>query len=203
VRLIGMMDSPYVRRVAISLKHLGIPFDHRPLSVFRDFEAFRQINPLVKAPTLVCDDGEVLVESTLILEYVETLAPNKSLMPTDQRRRQSALRLTGIALMACEKTVQMAYERNLRPPEKRHQPWLERVGLQLTAAYDLLEAASGKAGPWLVDSRLTQADITVAVAWRFTNFIIPDAIDAGRYPALTTFSERAEQLPEFLSMPLE
>ena len=68
MRLIGMLDSPYVRRVAISLKLLGLPFEHRSISVFRQFGEFAAINPVVKAPTLVCDDGEVLMDSTLMLE---------------------------------------------------------------------------------------------------------------------------------------
>ena len=68
MQLIGMLDSPYVRRVAISLQLLGLDFEHRPISVFRTFDQFRQINPVVKAPTLVCDDGTVLMDSTLIPE---------------------------------------------------------------------------------------------------------------------------------------
>ena len=68
MQLIGMLDSPYVRRVAISLKLLGLPFEHRSISVFRQFAEFASINPVVKAPTLVCDDGEVLMDSTLMLE---------------------------------------------------------------------------------------------------------------------------------------
>src|SRR5207248_4627636 len=70
--LVGMLDSPYVRRCAISMKLMGVPFDHRSLSVFRTFEQFRAINPVVKAPTLVCSDGAVLMDSTLILDYVES-----------------------------------------------------------------------------------------------------------------------------------
>ncbi len=82
MKLIGMLDSPYVRRVAISAKCLGIDLEHQPVSVFRHFEQFQQINPVVKAPTLVLDDGEVLIDSTLIIEYLEALAgPGKSLMP--------------------------------------------------------------------------------------------------------------------------
>ena len=119
MQLIGMLDSPYVRRVAISLRLLGIPFEHRSISVFSTFEQFRKINPVVKAPSLVCDDGEVLMDSTLILEYAEALAAsNRSLMPTNLAERQHALRAIGLALAACEKTVQIVYERNLRPPEK-------------------------------------------------------------------------------------
>ncbi|MEL6249260.1 MAG: glutathione S-transferase N-terminal domain-containing protein [Cyanobacteria bacterium J06627_15] len=83
MQLIGMLDSPYVRRVAISLKRLNIPFEHQSVSVFRQVEDFSQINPLIRAPSLVCDDGTVLADSTLILEYVEQLAgPDQSLMPS-------------------------------------------------------------------------------------------------------------------------
>ena len=69
MKLIGMLDSPYVRRVAISLQMLGLPFEHQSVSVFRGFAQFQQINPVVKAPTFVSDHGEVLMDSTLILEY--------------------------------------------------------------------------------------------------------------------------------------
>ena len=72
--LVGMLDSPYVRRVAISMKLMQIAFEHQPLSVFRTFDQFRAINPVVKAPTLVCDDGAVLMDSTLILDYLEVRA---------------------------------------------------------------------------------------------------------------------------------
>ena len=81
MKLIGMLDSPYVRRVAISLQLLGLPFEHRSLSVFRTFDQFREINPVVKAPTVVFDDGEILMDSTLILEYAEALARPCSLLP--------------------------------------------------------------------------------------------------------------------------
>ena len=65
--LIGMLDSPYVRRVAICMKVLGIDFEHRPLSVFADFETLVKINPAVKVPTLITQDNQVLMDSTLII----------------------------------------------------------------------------------------------------------------------------------------
>ena len=103
MQLIGMLDSPYVRRVAISLQHLGVPFEHRSVSVFRGFDQFRQINPVVKAPTLVCDDGTVLMDSTLIIDYAEGLAaPGSSLLPAAGPRRLRALHRIGLALAACE-----------------------------------------------------------------------------------------------------
>ena len=69
--LIGMLDSPYVRRVAVSLRLMGVPHEHRQLSVFRTWDDFHAVNPVVKAPSFVCDDGTVLMDSTLILDYLE------------------------------------------------------------------------------------------------------------------------------------
>ena len=104
MQLIGMLDSPYVRRVAISMKLMGLPFEHKPVSVFRHFDQFRQINPLVKAPTLVCDDGEILMDSTLILDYLDTLVTaDRSLMPSEPFARRHALQNIGVALVAFEK----------------------------------------------------------------------------------------------------
>ena len=134
MKLIGMLDSPYVRRVAISLQLLGLKFEHQSLSVFRGFTEFQRINPVVKAPTFLCDDGEVLMDSTLILEYVQALARPRSLMPAGIKELQRELCLIGLALAATEKSVQIVYERGLRPPEKVHEPWHSRrepiVGLR-------------------------------------------------------------------------
>jgi glutathione S-transferase len=201
VKLIGMLDSPYVRRVAISLQLLGLRFEHEPLSVFRTFPEFRRINPVVKAPTLVCDDGEVLMESTLILEYAEMLARPRTLMPAALPELQHALRLTGLALAACEKAIQIVYERGLRPPEKLHQPWVDRVTDQLLAAFGALEEELvGRPLP-VTSAAITQADVSVAIAWHFTQQMLPEVVPAARYPALIAFSNAAEALSEFRAAP--
>ena len=196
MQLIGMLDSPYVRRVAIALKRLDIPFEHQSLSVFRDFNAFSQINPIVKAPTLVTDDEIVLVDSTLILQYLDGISAT-SLMP--KIAQPQALRLTGLGLMACDKTVQIIYERTLRPREKQHQPWLKRVTTQLQATYGQLEQLADA----LTCNPLMQPDITVAVAWRFTQLYTADVITPENCPKLAAFSTKAEKLPEFVSTPVE
>ncbi|HEX6706913.1 MAG TPA: glutathione S-transferase [Albitalea sp.] len=202
MQLIGMLDSPYVRRVAVSLRRMGLPFEHRSISVFRTFTEFQAINPVVKAPSLVCDDGEVLMDSTLILDYAEALAgPERSLMPRAIGERQQALRQIGLALAACEKTVQIVYEHELRPSEKRHQPWLDRVQGQLAAAYGALEAQLQRHPRVAESATLDQAGISAAVAWSFTQMILPGQADPAAHPALHAFTERAEQLPEFLAFP--
>ena len=201
MKLIGMLDSPYVRRVAISLKLLGLPFEHEALSVFRTFEAFRRINPAVKAPTLVCDDGEVLMDSTLILEYAEALARPRTLMPSDPKALQHELRLIGLALAATEKSVQIYYERDLRPPEKQHAPWLERITGQLGAAYGALEQEISR-HPLAVDAaRMRQSGVTTAVAWCFTQGTIPGVLSPEDYPNLAVHSAAAERLPAFRAAP--
>lgn len=91
----------------------------------------------------------------------------------------------------------------MRPAEKQYQPWLDRVKQQLITAYDLLESAAAQRNPWLIAKQPMQPDITICVAWRFTQFVIPDVIDRTNYPALSDLSEYAEALPEFLSTPLE
>ncbi|ABC21788.1 glutathione S-transferase family protein [Rhodospirillum rubrum] len=202
MRLIGMMDSPYVRRLAVSLRLLDLPFTHEPLSVFRDFEAFARVNPVVKAPTLVTDEGVVLMDSTLILEYVERLvAPGLRLAPEDLGAYAQAQKVIGLALAAAEKAVQIVYERMLRPEAIRHQPWIDRVQGQMAQALALLEAEIGPQGAWLFGERPLQADITTAVVWRFVREMLPEAPPEADTPKLTALSARAEALPAFRACP--
>ena len=204
MKLVGMLDSPYVRRVAISMKLMGIDFEHQSLSVFRTFEEFRAINPVVKAPTLVCDDGAVLMDSTLILDYLEGRVPAaKRLMPAEGMARREALRLHGLALAACEKGVQVVYENQQRPEDKRHAPWLDRVVGQANAAFAELERAAARAKPWLQGETLNASDVMVACAWRFNQFYNAALVPAPLYPALVAHSARAEALPEFTGTPLD
>ncbi|HEV7135661.1 MAG TPA: glutathione S-transferase family protein [Steroidobacteraceae bacterium] len=200
MKLIGMLDSPYVRRVAISLQLLGLPFEHRSLSVFRTFDQFRAINAVVKAPTLVCDDGTVLMDSTLILDYAEALAAPRSLMPRSLADRQAALRTVGLALAACEKSVQLVYE-NLRPADKRHQPWVERVTAQLQAALGALEAELAQRPRPAAAQRIGAAEVATAVAWYFNEHMQPGTLQDAKYPRLRELSAWAEQLPEFVAAP--
>ena len=199
--LVGMLDSPYVRRVAISLQLLGLPFEHRSLSVFSTFTEFQAINPVVKAPSLICDDGQVLMDSSLILQYAEALSPPRSLIPSARPALLRTLRLVGLALAACEKSVQIVYERGLRPPEKLHQPWVQRVSGQLLEAYTVMEAELSRRPLACSSATLDQAGVSVAVAWHFTQQMLPEVVPTHRFPLLAEFSARAEALLEFKAAP--
>jgi glutathione S-transferase len=197
MQLIGMLDSPFVRRVAISFDLLDIPFEHKALSVFRNYDEFAAINPTVKAPTLVLDDGSFLIDSTLMLEYAEALT-GRSLLPAAPAARAQALRAIGPALAACEKTAQVVYEHTLRPPEKLHQPWLDRVQEQLLAALRRLEAEADA----FDTATLDQAAITAAVAWSFVQLLVPQVVPAADFPRLAAWAARAEALPVFQRYPM-
>jgi len=201
MKLIGMLDSPYVRRVAISLQLLGLRFEHQSLSVFRTFAQFQKINPVVKAPTLITDDGTVLMDSTLMLEYAEAMARPRTLMPRALPELLPALRIIGLALAATEKSVQIVYERDLRPSQKIHEPWLERVTSQALAAYSELEAELRRSPMSTDAATIDQAAIATAVAWHFTQRMVPDAVPAAGFPQLVALSERAESLPAFRAAP--
>jgi glutathione S-transferase len=199
VLLIGMFDSPFVRRVAVTLNRLGIRFEHRDWSVGRDLDLIRNFNPLGRVPTLVLDDGETLLESHAILDHLDELAGlQRALLPPAGGARRAALRLIGMASGAAEKGVQQLYEAAFRPAAKRHQPWLDRCSAQMHGALAELElSAAARGGGWLIGDRLTQADVTAACVYTFLN----DALGVGRgepsYPALAALAARCEAMPEF------
>jgi len=198
MELIGMLDSPYVRRVAVTAQFYGLGYEHRSMSIFRQYDELRSINPMVKVPTLVCDDGNLLVESTLIIAYFDAISESDiQLMPTDADDYLVALRHTGEALVAMEKTVSLYYERSQRPEEKQHEPWKARLEQQLAGALTLMEAAVDGVPGWIFGEDISQADISVAIAWRFATVMLNDRFDLSCYPGLVEFSERAETLPQF------
>src|SRR5262245_29774075 len=121
--LIGMFDSPFVRRVAVSLKLLDHPFEHGNWSVGKDFDRIREYNPLGRVPTLVTKDGQKLFESSAILDYLDELAgPERALLPASGADRRTALNLMAMATGAAEKGLLQLYERVFRPEDKRHAP---------------------------------------------------------------------------------
>src|SRR5690242_1895922 len=118
--LIGMFDSPFTRRVAISATLLGIDFEHRDWSVGRDFDRIRDYSPLGRVPVLVLDDGRALCESSMILDWLDQQAgPERALLPAQGDARFEALRLIALATGAADKGIHVVIERVFRPEEKR------------------------------------------------------------------------------------
>jgi glutathione S-transferase len=198
--LIGMFDSPFVRRVAVSMKLLEMPFEHANWSVGKDFDRIREYNPLGRVPTLVTGDGPPLMESGAILDYLdERASPERALLPRSGAERRAALNLIAMATGAAEKGVMQLYERVFRPEEKRHAPWVERCHLQMNASLAALDRQVGERGvsQWLVGKRMTQADVTAVCAFTFLNDALRVAADRVMYASLATLAARCESLPAF------
>ncbi|MGO8829241.1 MAG: glutathione S-transferase family protein [Steroidobacteraceae bacterium] len=200
--LIGMFDSPFVRRVAVSLNLLELPFEHRNWSVGKDFELIRQFNPLGRVPTLVQPDGEALIDSNAILDFLdEVVGPERALLPRSGQERREALRVVAIAEGAAEKGVQQWYETVFRPEGKRHEPWIERCRTQMHGALaELDRIARARSREWMIGSRLTQADVTTACVFGFLCDALTMSQPAAVYPGLTALSARCEAMPEFRSV---
>ncbi len=194
--LVGQYDSPYVRRVAISLKLSGLQFTRDTRSVFADADEMRRINPLGRIPSLVLDDGEVLIDSAAILDYIdERVGSERALLPARAAARRTALRIVALATGAIDKAGAVAYERMLRPPEKVYPEWIGRCLIQLASALTALDALP--LTPWYLGARPMQPDITVGVMIAYLDLRVADAFPAGRYPNLEALSAACKALPEF------
>jgi glutathione S-transferase len=203
--LIGMFDSPFVRRVAVSMNLLGMAFEHRDWSVGKDFELIRQFNPLGRVPTLVRPDGEALIESGAILDFLDECAgPGRALIPAVGKDRRDVLRIMAVATGGADKGVTQIYETAFRPPEKRYRPWMERCHAQMHAALaELNRMCQARTGDWLIGNRMSQADVTATCVYTF----LVDALAINRadiaYPGLAAIAARCEALPEFRSVKAE
>lgn len=205
MRLIGIFLSPYVRRVAVSLNILKLPFEMEEVFVFGEPDVVRRHNPLVRIPILVLDDDTNLIESGAILDEIDHMVdPELRLTPNDGPLRRRVLQTTAIALGAAEKAQWAFYEDRVRPAEKVHMPWIEHNDKQVLGGFEHLNAAAAEIvnGGWIAGTaNISHADVTTAVAYTFANTARPDLELAERFHHLSRFAERCETLPPFLSAP--
>ncbi len=195
--LIGQYDSPYVRRVGIALALYGIPFDHRPWSVFADGDRIMPLNPLMRVPTLVLDDGEVLVDSPSIIDHLDSLVSDDRVMfPRMGTERRRALRIAALATGLGDKAVSLFYENRMHAQVS--EAWSDRCRSQIAATLAVLDAEYSGAGPagWYGD-RIGHADIAVACVLRFVGEVHADIYPASRYAALADLCATAEQMDVF------
>jgi glutathione S-transferase len=190
--LVGQYDSPFVRRVAVSLRVLGLAYEHDTRSVFGDFDAMRRVNPLGRIPSLILPGGETLIDSAAILDWLdETAGPERALVPSKGPERRRALRLLALAVGTQDKLGAIGFERRMRPAAARWPEWVQRCTTQGEGGLAALDAEKWDA------PRLDQTQITTACIFRWAQLGVPDLVPSGRYPNLDALSARCEALPEF------
>jgi glutathione S-transferase len=196
MQLIGYYESPFVRRIGVTLMLYGIPFEQRAIAT-PDRATIEPLNPLGRIPALVLDDGEALIDSTMILDHLDELAgPERALTPRSGAERRAVNRLVAVALGTCEKYVAAYYEQTKRPESHLWAPWLDRLEAQVQAGLHFLEDAMR--GPYLVGNRMTQADVTAICAIDSIRFDMAHVAPKGSYPKLEALVASVANIDAFI-----
>ena len=196
--LIGQYDSPFVRRTGIALRLYDMAFEHRTWSVFGQGEAIRVLNPLMRVPNLVLDDGFVLTDSHMILDYLDGLV-KAPLYPRTEPARHRALKVATLGTGLAEKAVSLFYERVLHDVTSATRE--ARCASQIGSVLAALEAdRAARAGPWWFGAQISHADIAVACALRFVTELHGQTVDLTSCPALTAHAAACESLPVFVEI---
>lgn len=195
--LIGQYDSSFVRRVGIALTLYRLPFEHRPWSTFGDAERLREFNPLVKVPTLVLDDGEVLIDSHMIIHHLDSLVePERRMFPASEPERRRAMKIAALATGMADNGVSLFYETYLHQSPSAMLVERRR-GQVLGTLRTLEEDRAARSTPYWFGERIGHADIAVACALRHVGDSLPGLIDPASYPQVHAHAARLESLEVF------
>jgi glutathione S-transferase len=195
--LIGQYDSPFVRRVAVTLRCYGLSYEHRAWSVWGDAEKIAVYNPLRRVPTLVLDDGSALSDSFVIIDALDELVgADRALLPRSGPLRREGLRLTALATGLADKAVSLLYERLFRGAPA--QVWLDRCTRQVIDTLGVLETdRASRLTPFWLGPNLSHLDVAFTCAYRFTREAHPSLFDPARFPALEAQAAQCERLEPF------
>lgn len=203
MKLLGGFMSPYVRRTAVSLNLTGLAWESVQVSVWDDPNAIKQHNPLVRVPTLVLDDNDVLVESYAILDAIDEMAGDKRLTPASGAERRKVMKTTAVGAGSIDKIIWAVYELRFHDKENVSRKWVEHNESQALGGFEWLEEAAKAAGDgWLCGPNITEADVTAAVGFTFANKVRPKLGLPEKFPALAAHNARCEALDAFKNAPL-
>lgn len=143
------------------------------------------------------DDGEVLIESHLMLDYLDSLVPaGQAMFPRAEPLRHKALKVAALATGMADKAVSLFYEQRLH--SKMSDMWADRCRTQIATVLDVLEKdRAGQVSEFWFGDRIGHADIAVAAALRFLNDAHPGLVDMSGFPAIAQHAAKLEALPVF------
>ncbi|MGG7568263.1 glutathione S-transferase family protein [Rhodovulum sp. DZ06] len=196
--LYGRDLSPFVRRVAIWCALQGREVERRKLMVSgEDFETLKTVNPVGRVPILQLEDGESLIETWAICDWLEDTAPATArLVPADGVPRRAVLQEIAYANGAAEKAVALVYDRQRRPEDLHWADWQARLEGQVAGGLQAMEAHCPEDG-WLQGrDRPMGGDVAFVCAHDFIAAMHPQLLD-GTCPKLTALAARANAMPEF------
>jgi glutathione S-transferase len=192
VKLIIATPSPFARKARIAL--LEKKLAHEVL-VQNPWQSRIAVNPLGKVPALVLDDGRVIHDSSVILEYLETLGAPPALIPADPALRVAHRQLEALAAGICDAVVLIVTERS-RPADKQSEAWISRQAGKIVPALDALEVALGK-GQFFTWSGFGLAEIAAGCALGYLDLRYPELDWRAGHPGLQALAQRLEARPSF------
>jgi glutathione S-transferase len=186
--------SPFVRKIRIAATLLGL---EREITVeiadtMNASDTVRQQNPLGKIPALVLEDGMVLFDSRVILDYLDHRAGGGKIVPKDAAARFAALRLQALADGIMDASILVIYEGRWRPAERHESKWVDHQAGKVTRALTSLEAA-----PPSIDAPPNVGQIALACALGYRDFRFAGTWRKDHPRLVAWLDQFAAQVPAF------
>ena len=172
MKLIGSLTSPYVRKVRIVLAEKKIEYEFELDSPWTPETRIPDINPLGKVPVLVLDDSTVLFDSRVIVEYIDSVAPNNKLMPESNRERAEVKRWCAVADGICDAAVLVFLEKK-RPAAQQSAEWISRQEEKVRRSLDYMSTQL-REGAWCTGTHYSLADVSTGCALGYLAFRFPE-----------------------------
>lgn len=137
MKLYQSPTSPYVRMARATAELRGLTGRIELMDARADQGTYEKLNPLNKVPCLVTDDGEVLIESRLICQYLDELAGPK-LYPTDAKARRAVLQREAVVHGVMDAVVLVRQE-SRRDDSEVSEAWLKRQRRKIDVGLALIE----------------------------------------------------------------
>jgi glutathione S-transferase len=156
----------------------------------------QKLNPLGKVPSLIMEDGTVMIDSRVMVEYLDTLTPVCKLLPPNGRERADIKCWEALADGVLDAGVLVRLERTLRPPEQQSADWIAR---QLRKVELGLASMSDKLGdqPYCAGIHYSLADVAVGCALGWLSFRFPEIAWRDTHPNLARLHDKLAERPSF------
>lgn len=196
MKLIGSLASPYVRKVRVVLAEKKLDYQYELENVWAADTRIQAINPLGKVPCLLMEDGNVMIDSRVMVEYLDTLTPVCKLLPPNSRDRADVKCWEALADGVVEAATLVRLEGTQRPPELRSADWVARqmrkVELGLKAMADQLGDSAYCAG-----NHYTLGDVAVGCALGWLLFRFPEITWRDDHPNLARLYDKLSERQSF------
>lgn len=198
MKLIGSHSSPYVRKVRVVMAEKKLDYDFVLEDVWAPTTGIGQFNPLGKVPCLIMENGDVITDSRVIVEYFDTLSPVGKLIPSLGRERAEVKAWESLADGLLDAAIAARLEATWagRRDVQRCQAWIDRQLVKVDAALQAMSKGLGDK-PFYVGTHLGLADIAVGVALGYLDFRFAQINWREAHPNLHKLQDKLMQRPSF------